>query len=269
MVTPRRSQRRLVRRRSSLSACASCTRSLTPMTSVGSSASTRRHHVAGLGQHRHDVGQVALARTRSSGDAAQRRREQAAAKAVDAGRDLGDRPLVVGRFVVIDEADNAIFDPPDPREPVGLRRARGQNGDGRAEPIVLFGECSHSGCLQQGCVARQHQHVGIVEIVVTGKRGQRGRSRVARAQGTRLLDVFDVVNRTLIAQLLFDLIAGSYRRRPPRARACTRTTSRGRSATSSCRTTHGAAWDASTACVCRHRQRARWRRAGQSACMLF
>ena len=64
--------------------------------------------VAGVGQHLHDVGEVVLALGVVGLHHAQRRRQQAAPEAEDAGVDLVDLELVGGGVAVLDDAGDAL-----------------------------------------------------------------------------------------------------------------------------------------------------------------
>ena len=90
MVTPFSSQRRLVRARSSRSASGQLPPVVDALASRRGRRRPRADRVAHAGEHADDVGEVVLALGVVGGEPAQRRAEQVAAEAVDAGVDLVD-----------------------------------------------------------------------------------------------------------------------------------------------------------------------------------
>ena len=188
MVTPWASHQALVRRRSSASAWASWARSLMPWVSSGSAATTLDDAVAGVGQHLHDVGEVVLALRVVGLHHAQRRRQQAAPEAEDAGVDLVDLELVGRRVAVLDDAGDALVlaHPHDAAvaggvvEPGGEDRARGVGA------AVLAHQRGDGVGPQQRRVAGEHEHVEVVvEVVVVGQAGEADRERRRRCRAAR------------------------------------------------------------------------------------
>ncbi len=121
-----------MRRRSSASASASCTRSLTMIASAGSSVSSAITLCPASRKHRDRVGQVVLALRVLGAQTPQRGREQTAPEAVDRRVDLVDLALLVGGVGVLHDARDApVLAPHDAAETVGLGDGRGEDRGGR------------------------------------------------------------------------------------------------------------------------------------------
>ena len=156
---------------------------------VGVGGDDAHDPVPGLGQHLHDVGEVVLALGVVGLHHAQRRRQQAAPEAEDAGVDLVDLELVGRGVAVLDDAGDAVVlaHPHDAAVAGGVVEPGGEDRAGGVGAAVLAHQRGDRVGPQQRRVAREHQHVDVVvEVVVVGQAGEadgdaRRRCRAARA----------------------------------------------------------------------------------------
>ena len=158
-----------MRPRSTASASASCTRSLTPIAAAGSSAGDRDHLVPGGAQHLDRVGQVVLALRVLGAQAPERGREQVAAEAVDRRVDLVDLALLDVGVGVLDDAGHPVVLVADHAAVAG--RVGGGHGEHRRGGVlhsVLGGQHRDRLGAQQRVVARQHEDVVFGVEVVEG-----------------------------------------------------------------------------------------------------
>ena len=206
IVTPSIIQRSLMRSRSTASAVASWARSFTCRAAAGSSAGDRDHGVPGLAEHRHGVGQVVLALRVLGAEPPQRRREQAAAEAVDRGVHLGELELVgVGVGALDDAVDPALRVAHDPAEAPRPRRELGGEQRHRGVGLPVHGgQAGQQLGPDERRVARHDDHVALV-VGVVGERGERHARGVAGAPLHVLLDEHDRhVGGDLLLQRLGD-----------------------------------------------------------------
>ena len=171
------------------------------------------HHgadpVAGLGEHGHDVGEVVLALGVVGGDPAQGRRQQRSAEAVDRRVDLGHLELV-GRGVALldDAAHPTVLVAHHPAVARGVVEHGRQHRARRARGPVLVDQRADGGRPQQRRVARQHEHVDAVVVIVVvegvAEGGEGDRHGVAGAALDRLLDELQRQVAGRVGELLGD-----------------------------------------------------------------
>ena len=158
-------------------------------------------HVAGLPQHRDDVGEVVLALDVLGNQAAQRRREEPPAEAVDRGVDLVDRQLLRGGVALLHDAGDVAAGVAH-HAPVarGVVEAGGEHGGGAVAEAVLAGEHGQRLRAQQRGVGEDDEDV-VLTVEVVGEGGEPHGDGVAGAPLHRLLDEFD---RHVGEELLLD-----------------------------------------------------------------
>src|SRR5581483_4545755 len=154
--------------------------------------------------HLDDVGQVVLALVVLRREPAQRRREHAAAEAVDRRVPLGDGALVGRGVALFDHAhDVAVLAADDAAVAGGVVGVRGEHRARRTGEAVLLDEPGDRGGAQQRRVTGQHEHVAVVEVVV-GEDRQPDAHRVAGPPLDVLLDEVEGEVGRLLLQLLRD-----------------------------------------------------------------
>ena len=144
--------------------------------------------VAGLAEDGDGVGQVVLALGVLRGQAAQRRRQQPPAEAVDRRVDLVDGPLLLGGVPVVDDGlDPPVLPPDDPAVAGRVGQAGGQHGGGGAALVVLPGQVGQRLGPQEGRVTGDDDEV-VLLLHVVGEDGEPDGDGVARPPLDPLLD---------------------------------------------------------------------------------
>ena len=121
-------------------------------------------------QHLDDVGQVVLALCVVGPQAAKAGGKHTPVEAVDRGSDLGDRQLGVARVALFNDlGDLVAVRSHDHSRSRWVLHDGGQQRRRRVVGMVLFHECDERRRANERCIARQDDHVVVIEQVVVGK----------------------------------------------------------------------------------------------------
>ena len=165
-VTPARIHASSTRRLSSARRTASCTRSLTPSTSCGSSVRTARTDAAVAVREADDVGEVHLALRVVPAEATERAAQHRGVEDVDRGVDLRDGALGVVGVLLLDDRDDVAGArvAHDPAVAGRVGDLGGEHRDGVAVRGVRLEQLAERGAVEQRHVARDHDD-GALDLV--------------------------------------------------------------------------------------------------------